>query len=311
MTAGDMDGVVSFLKPPGMSSHDAVAFLRRLMGIRRIGHTGTLDPMAAGVLPLCVGRATRLAEYLVASRKRYMCEMRLGLTTDTLDVWGTPTARAGASFREGLSEGLVADALRSLEGEREQKPPMYSAVKLGGKKLYEYARKGQSVDVPARTVYINKITVIGVDIEAASARFEVECSKGVYIRSICGEAGALLGCGAVMSGLVRIASGAFSIEDSFTAEELEAAFRDGRFAEAALIPLDAALEGFAAIRLSAGDGRRFADGVAVRLPGAAGPADGEPRRVYAPGKGQRPAFLGVGRLEGGLLRAEKVFGDKG
>ncbi len=212
------DGIINLLKPAGMTSHDAVQFLRRLTGVKRIGHTGTLDPMAVGVLPLCIGSATRITEYLDLDYKKYRCEMQLGLETDTQDIWGTVTEdqRGQCTFDQGRIEAVLS----SFQGLISQYPPGYSAVKINGRRLYEYARQGQAVEIKPREVDIKNITVVRMDLKKGRVTFDVTCSKGTYIRTICHDAGRVLGCGAVMSCLVRAASGAFTLDHSVTLEEL-------------------------------------------------------------------------------------------
>jgi tRNA pseudouridine55 synthase len=320
----ERDGFINFLKPTGMTSHDVVLFMRRLSGIKRIGHLGTLDPMAAGVLPLCLGKAGRLAEYLGADGKAYRCEMRLGLRTDTQDVWGRTLFQAEEARFQALDEAAVMDAARAFVGEQSQIPPAYSAVKVKGKKLYEYARAGEKAEAPPRTIFIRDITVNSIDLERGLVRFDVVCSKGTYIRTLCADIGEKLGCGAAMSGLVRTASGCFSIEESFTAEVLEAAFR-GDSADEPFIPPDAPLRRFAALRLTEAGALSFVNGAPVDARGFAEVEEKAPmasdfaaaaagyedrRRVYgADGAGGAPyaGFLGVGKLEEGVLRADKVL----
>jgi tRNA pseudouridine55 synthase len=212
------DGIINLLKPAGMTSHDGVQFLRRLTGIKRIGHTGTLDPMAVGVLPLCIGSAARITEYLDLDYKKYRCEMQLGLETDTQDIWGTviQDLRSGFVFREDQ----IIDALHSFKGLISQYPPGYSAVRVNGRRLYEYARQGEAVEIKPRQVNIKSITVIHMNPDAGRVIFDVECSKGTYIRTICHDTGRILGCGAVMSCLIRTASGAFTLDNTVTIEEL-------------------------------------------------------------------------------------------
>lgn len=213
------EGIINLLKPAGMTSHDGVQLLRRLTGVKRIGHTGTLDPMAVGVLPLCIGNATRITEYLDLDYKKYRCEMQLGLETDTQDVWGTVICN-GMNDIKNIDENSILKALDSFKGTITQLPPNYSAVKVNGKRLYEYARQGQSVEVKPRKVEIKNITIISIDLDKGRVTFDVECSKGTYIRTICQDTGKILGCGAVMSCLIRTASGRFTLEDTVTIEEL-------------------------------------------------------------------------------------------
>jgi len=212
------DGIINLLKPAGMTSHDAVQMLRRLTGVKRIGHTGTLDPMAVGVLPLCIGSAARITEYLDLDYKKYRCEMQLGLETDTQDIWGTVIQDNRGTI--AFDREKIVDVLNSFQGLISQYPPSYSAVRVNGKHLYEYARKGETVEIKPRQVDIKSITVIKMDREKNRVTFDVECSKGTYIRTICQDTGKILGCGAVMSCLIRTASGAFTLENTTTIEEL-------------------------------------------------------------------------------------------
>ena len=252
------DGIINLLKPAGMTSHDAVQFLRRLTGVKRIGHTGTLDPMAVGVLPLCIGSAARITEYLDLDYKKYRCEMQLGLETDTQDIWGTVIQ--DNRDRCLLGRDQIEEALSSFQGLISQYPPGYSAVRVNGKRLYEYARQGQEVEIKSREVNIKSITVIRSDLERGRITFDAECSKGTYIRTICHDTGRLLGCGAAMSCLVRTASGAFSIENSVTLEELS---ENG--AEAYLLEPDFPLVHFGNAFVNADRGKWFVNGGHLRM----------------------------------------------
>jgi tRNA pseudouridine 55 synthase len=213
------DGIINLLKPAGMTSHDGVQFLRRLTGIKRIGHTGTLDPMAVGVLPLCIGSSARITEYLELDFKSYRCEMQLGMETDTQDIWGEIITDRRDKLNS-INEEDIITALTTFKGLISQLPPDYSAVRVNGRRLYEYARKGEKVEVLPREVYINNIMVNHIDLCKGIVTFDVECSKGTYIRTICSDAGRILGCGAAMSCLIRTASGRFTLDDTVTIEEL-------------------------------------------------------------------------------------------
>ena len=226
-----MHGVINLLKPPGMTSHDAVAFVRRALKIKRVGHTGTLDPAAAGVLPICVGQATRLVEYLQAGRKTYIAEATFGYETDTLDGVGQTVREADSS---GVTLDAIHHALEALHGEIAQVPPAFSAIKREGRKLYDLARAGQldeSTLAPRQvTIYEARPTRF-VEAEAGQAGeagqrpralIHVECSSGTYIRSLVRDLGRALGCGATMTFLVRTQSGSFSMEDAVTLEEITA-----------------------------------------------------------------------------------------
>lgn len=211
------DGILNINKPAGMTSHDVVYRVRKATGIKRVGHTGTLDPMATGVLPVCVGSAARVTEYLDLDFKTYRCDMTLGKITDTLDIWGELLEERST---EGIREEDVLNAFASFSGLIRQTPPMYSAVRVNGRKLYEYAREGKEVEVKSRNVYIKNLVVESVDMEKKAITFTVECSKGTYIRSICGDIGEKLGCGGIMTGLVRLASGAFRLEEAIDLDSL-------------------------------------------------------------------------------------------
>lgn len=215
-----MDGVLNLLKPPGMTSHDVVGAVRRALGIKKVGHTGTLDPGVAGVLPICVGRATRLAEFIAGSDKAYRAEITFGVTTDTQDSFGEVLSEADASQ---IGRGDVAYALTKFQGEIMQVPPMVSAVKVGGKRLYELAREGVEVERAARPVTIHKLQLLDFRPGLHPTAFvDVVCSKGTYIRTLAADLGAALGVGAHMSYLVRTRSGGFHLNDAATLEDLAA-----------------------------------------------------------------------------------------
>lgn len=221
------EGIININKPKGYTSHDCVNVMRSLTGIKRIGHTGTLDPMAEGVLPICIGSAARITEYLDLDFKKYTCEILLGIETDTLDVWGEivsdNTKLADQLICEGkVSENIIKNILDKFRGTISQIPPKYSALKVNGRKLYEYARAGEVVEIASRQVYIRNIDLIELALKERKFKFEVTCSKGTYIRSLCRDIGEILGCGATMSGLTRTASGVFNIKNSVNIEELKA-----------------------------------------------------------------------------------------
>jgi tRNA pseudouridine55 synthase len=225
-------GIINLNKPEGMTSHDCVNQLRRLTNVRRIGHTGTLDPMATGVLPLCIGTSARISEYLDMDFKKYRCAMVLGLETDTLDIWGkvlSDTRDQLLSDKDAL-RGITLEKLREISrdflGRISQIPPKYSALKVNGKKLYEYARAGQEVEIKSREITIKDITVNSWDPETLTATFDVTCSKGTYVRTLCVDMAEKLGFQAAMSSLVRLESGAFTLENSVTLEELKEAGED-------------------------------------------------------------------------------------
>lgn len=210
-----MNGIVNFLKPPGMTSHDAVAVVRRVFWTKKVGHTGTLDPQAAGVLPVCVGQATRIVEMLQADRKIYRAELTLGVSTDTQDRWGQVLSERPVR----VSETALRAVLESFTGDILQVPPMFSALKVDGKKLCDLARQGITVEREARPQTIHSIRLIHYD--GSRALLDVSCSKGTYIRTLCHDIGEALGCGGMMSFLLRTGTGAYDISDGVTLEELK------------------------------------------------------------------------------------------
>ncbi|MDF2725502.1 MAG: pseudouridine synthase [Paenibacillus sp.] len=223
------EGVLPVYKPEGFTSHDVVAKVRRLLGMKRIGHTGTLDPQVTGVLPLCLGRATRFVEYIQELPKQYEAELTFGYRTDTED-WTGETIERLAPGEVRLSEPEVRQTLASFIGTIEQVPPMYSAVKVGGKKLYELAREGKEIERQARTVTIYELELLEskLDDEYPKLRFRVLCSKGTYIRTLCVDIGKALGLPAVMSGLVRNLAGSIGLDRCLTFERIEQLHQAGQ-----------------------------------------------------------------------------------
>ncbi len=211
-----ISGVLVINKHEGVTSHRIVSAVRKLYDTSRVGHTGTLDPMATGVLPILIGRAAKASDYLMAENKRYTAEMKLGLTTDTEDITGTVLTTSDAI----PTEERVLEVCRNFVGRISQVPPMYSAIKIDGKKLVDIAREGGEVERKAR-----EITIFSLDVKKISHdtyRLDVACSKGTYIRTLCKDIGESLGCGAVMSALLRTETGVFTLEQSVTIAELEA-----------------------------------------------------------------------------------------
>jgi len=261
-TGGSQSGVSGILnldKPASMTSHDVVLRVRRLTGQRRVGHAGTLDPMATGVLLLCLGQATRVAEYLVAGEKQYRAVVCLGISTDTYDAEGAVT-QSVASFN--LSEDQVAEALVAFQGVIQQVPPSYSAIRQNGQRLYELARRGLPVQVPPRTVEIDRIELVAW--ESPYLTLDVTCSPGTYIRSLAHDLGQRLGVGAHLAGLTRLASGDWRLQDASTLDDLQRALEAGSWFHL-LHPLEAALQDFERVDLSAELARQVCQGQAVLL----------------------------------------------
>lgn len=237
-----MDGILNIYKERGFTSHDVVAKLRGIMRMKKIGHTGTLDPDACGVLPVCLGQATKVCGLLTEQTKTYEALLLLGRETDTQDVSGRCIAERPAE----VSGEQIRQAVRAFEGEQMQLPPMYSALKVNGKRLYELAREGKTVERTPRPVTFYEIAVLSV--EAPRVRLRVTCSKGTYIRTLCHDIGQALGCGGCMEELVRIRSGIFDIQDSLTLSQVQALADEGR-AEEALRPVDSLFADWPARRI--------------------------------------------------------------
>lgn len=211
-----MFGFLNVYKPHGLTSHDVVARLRRLAKIRQIGHTGTLDPFAEGVLPICIGKATRLIEYL-KDDKEYIATVQFGSATSTYDLEGEKTFVSDIK----VSKEDIINALKDFEGEISQMPPIYSAIKVGGKKLYEYARNGEQVEIKPRKVVIENIKLLNFDAETQQAEILIKCSKGTYIRSIAHDLGEKINAGAHLIKLIRTQAGMFRVEDSVKLDEID------------------------------------------------------------------------------------------
>ena len=237
-------GVLVVHKHQGVTSHDIVNRVRRLYGTRRVGHTGTLDPLATGVLVVLVGRAAKAAEYLVSDTKRYRATLRLGLTTDSEDITGNVLTECG----DIPQADRVISVCRDFVGDIMQVPPMYSALKVGGQKLVDLARRGETVERAARPVTIFELTCTPTDV-ATDFILDVKCSSGTYIRTLCADIGAALGCGGVMATLARCETGGFSLDESHTLEEIEALDEDGRLS--LLCPIEELFETLPAVRLPA------------------------------------------------------------
>lgn len=221
-----MNGIIIIDKEPGFTSHDVVAKLRGIIGQRKIGHTGTLDPEATGVLPVCLGAATKLCDMLTEKDKEYVAELLLGVETDTQDM----TGKVLAEREVHVTEEEVRRVCGEFVGDYEQIPPMYSALKVNGKKLYELARQGKEIPRAARPVTIRELEVLDCSLPVVKLR--VLCSKGTYIRTLCADIGARLGCGGAMKSLRRIRSGIFRLEEAVTLGELQRLKDEGRLEEA-------------------------------------------------------------------------------
>lgn len=285
-----MNGVVIIDKPQGKTSHDVVGMLRRIYKTRRVGHTGTLDPLATGVLPVCIGSATKAADMLTIADKRYRAEFELGKRTDTLDIEGKLLEKRPVDVTEDEVRIVIAEFV----GDQEQLPPMYSAIKQNGRKLYELAREGKKALRTPRRINIYSIDIVSIDLPFVI--IDVHASKGTYIRSLCDDIGARLGCGAVMTALRRTETAGFDIEDAYTVAELDAMENP----ETVLIPTDKLFSGLPAIHLNAKQEKSIING--VRMTWRTG-TEGQRYRVY----GADERFLCVSELKDMKLVLIKSF----
>ncbi|WP_010649243.1 tRNA pseudouridine(55) synthase TruB [Oceanobacillus massiliensis] len=219
-----MDGILPLWKPKGFTSHDCVMKCRRYFKTKKVGHTGTLDPEVEGILPICIGQATKIVPFLTETSKTYIAELKLGSTTDTEDAHGSVIEQKELTDFPAVS--VIDDVLASFTGKITQVPPMYSAVKVNGKKLYEYARANQEVERPKREVTIYELDKLSVDPQQQTIRMKIICSKGTYIRTLCVDIGKELGYPAHMSALVRTKTGSFSEKNSVTFDTIEEAMEN-------------------------------------------------------------------------------------
>jgi tRNA pseudouridine55 synthase len=249
-----LDGIFNINKPRGRTSFNIVARIRRLSGEKRVGHAGTLDPDATGVLPVCLGQGTRVIEFLVNTTKTYRARIEFGKVTDTYDSTGRIIKEGDTS---GINKRQLEVALDAFRGRIEQTPPMYSAVKHGGQPLYKLARAGITIERKKRTAVIHRLELISWRRPVATV--EVECSKGTYIRSLAQDLGEHLGCGAFLKGLVRTRCGIFDIDDAISLSQLERAFRDGNWQEY-LLPIDSVLQDLPALVIDEASEKAFING---------------------------------------------------
>ena len=280
------NGIILVDKPADWTSHDVVAKLRGILHERRVGHSGTLDPMATGLLTVFVGRATRAVQFAETYNKRYVASLRCGYSTDTQDTSGRVTAQTGIS----PTEAELTDVLPEFTGEISQIPPMYSAIKVSGKKLYELARKGETVERKPRTVNISELSLVGHD--GDDFVLSVSCSKGTYIRTLCNDIGERLGCLACMSALRRTNAGPFDVRDAHTLSEIS----EGP--ERYIIPVDSLFSEHPAIELSAAQTAKLKYGNILNVSAKNGTY-----RVY----GENGDFLALANVSAGKLKTIKSF----
>ena len=281
-------GIIIIDKPDGWTSQDVAAKLRGVFHERRIGHGGTLDPMATGVLPIFIGRATRAVEFFESAEKEYVAGLRLGLETNTQDTTGEAVAEKPVH----VTKEQVEAVLRQFLGKQQQVPPMYSAVKIGGKKLYELARQGKTVERKPRDIEIPELELL--EGEGADYRIRVRCSKGTYVRTLCHDIGQALGCGGCMSSLRRTKAGCYDLSQSVAMEDLLAHENP----ESLLLPVESLFAHLPVHKVGEKQLKYVYNGAAVK----ASVADGF-YGVYAPDG----AFLMVGRAKDGMMHTEKSF----
>lgn len=283
-------GVLVVDKPKGPTSHDVVERVRRALGNLKAGHTGTLDPMATGVLPVVVGEATKLSQFILEKDKAYEAAVQLGVSTDSYDAMGNVTRERPVP---ALSHELLEAALSKFRGSFEQKPPMFSAVKVQGKRLYELARKGEEVERPSRPVTVHELLL--QDFTQTEVRLKVRCSKGFFVRTLAHELGEALGCGAHLKALRRTLSGPFTLDQALPLEQIE---KLGASAVQSLVSMEEALREMPAFTVSAAEVSRVLHGGVVELAGPAGV-----HRVLSP-SGQ---LLAIAELVGGRLKYRRVM----
>ncbi|MBP3798171.1 MAG: tRNA pseudouridine(55) synthase TruB [Ruminococcus sp.] len=284
----EINGVVAVYKPRGWTSFDVVAKLRGVLHTRKIGHGGTLDPMAEGVLPVFVGKATKACDILPDKQKGYIAGFRLGITTDTQDITGTELSRN----EDDVSDDEVRACVNGFLGDSMQIPPMYSAVKIDGKRLYELAREGKTVERQPRPFHVDAIDVIDYDKNARSGHLTILCSKGTYVRTIIHDMGEQLGTGGVMTSLVRVYSGGLTIDDCMRIEEISSkVIEDGL--DSVLTPLDRCFPDYPKVTLDEHCTKLYKNGVRLRSDQVSRQPDDRIYRVYGVS-----GFLGLGNFKG-------------
>ncbi|MBQ8762977.1 MAG: tRNA pseudouridine(55) synthase TruB [Clostridia bacterium] len=294
-----MTGIILLDKPKDITSFGAVARVRRICGEKKCGHTGTLDPMATGVLTVMLGGATRFIELLPSHNKAYRAAFRLGTVTDTLDI----TGKVLETKEVNVNAAQVKEKINGFIGDISQLPPMYSAVSVNGQRLYDLARKGIEVEREARQVTVFSIDVLSENEESGEYEIQVECSSGTYVRTLISDLGEALGCGAVMTELRRTKANGFEIENAVTLEQLEEAVKSGSISEL-LIPVDHALEEYPVIRVSEAQAKRFRNGGELSLERLCYPRMLGFFRVYDP----EGNFIGVGEIgQKDCLEIKRVY----
>lgn len=291
------NGIICVNKPTGFTSFDVVAKLRGILKMKRLGHSGTLDPMATGVLPVFAGSAAKAISIIPVGDKKYTAGFRLGLTADTQDI----TGKIISESEFDVSPEQVKSAAEKLTGEIKQIPPMFSAVSVGGKRLYELARQGIEIEREARDITVYSIDILSFDEKTGQGKLSIFCSKGTYVRTIIHDMGVILGCGAVMTSLVRTSSNGFSIEDCYTLEQLEA-LRDEEKLESAVIPVERLFSSLPSIILDKRKTALYKNGVKLRFDQLDGISEEKFYKVYGD-----DGFIGTAKadFEEKILRVDK------
>ncbi len=285
-----MNGIIVINKPEGYTSFDVVAIMRRLLNIKKIGHTGTLDPMASGVLPILIGRATKLQSLMPNTQKEYIAKFRLGVTTDTLDITGEILSEQNSN----VSMDELSSVLKYFKGDIMQMPPMYSAVQKDGIRLYELARRGISVERKERTVCIHHLEMLNFNEGEQICEILVRCSKGTYIRTLCNDIGTKLGCGAVLTSLIRTKSNSFNLEDSITIDKAKE-LSEKNMLLSKILPADKLFSMYNRVKITKPQEIRFKNGGGLsinRIKVNSNNHDGDIYRVY----NENDIFIGLGKI---------------
>ena len=283
-----LNGIINVYKEVGFTSRDAVSKLTGILRQRKIGHTGTLDPAAEGVLPMCIGKATKLCELLTDHRKQYIAEIKFGIATDTEDVTGEiieETSLSNDWYEEKLTEDNLSKVISRFVGKQLQTPPMYSAKRVGGKRLYELAREGKVIERKPCEITIYSIEIKNIDVSRREATIVVDCSKGTYIRTLCKDIGNELGCKAAMKSLIRTKTGDFLLENSYKLDEIEKLVKENRVSEI-IIPIEDVFKNLQRVDVSGYAGILLENGGIIKAAAvkpdieALEPKNGEKFRMY-------------------------------
>ena len=291
-----MDGVIVINKQTGCTSHDIVYKVKKLLN-EKVGHTGTLDPMAEGVLPILVGKGTLVSKYLINHDKKYIATLQLGIKTDTADSEGKIIEEQPVDI-EKLTENYICNVFKTFIGKQEQLPPMYSAIKVHGKKLYEYARKGQNVEIQPRQIEIYNMKLLDINIQEKQIKFEISCGKGTYIRSVCEDIAKKLDTVGYMLKLKRTQVGKFNIEKSITIKELKENIEDIEFLKENFISIERLFENKGKLIVPNIKKKHFLNGVKITQKNEDGIY-----RIYT----ENNEFLGIGVVKNNLLKRDKFY----